>query len=187
MAALAVEHLGAGRGLEGARRTELSDLAPADGHIVGRADPGARVEHVGAADQQVRGRAVADDERRVRLAAVGLGERHHASCGAGVDSAGGGAARPTRSSYSTAMRTTTPAATCWPMTACGESITSAASSTPRFTGPGCMSTWRALRRRPSIWYWAAYSRMRGTKESVMRSFCIRSAYTTSASPRRPRS
>ena len=41
------------------------------------------------------------------------------------------------------MRTTTPAATCWPITACGESITSAASSTPRLTGPGCMSTWRA--------------------------------------------
>ena len=36
------------------------------------------------------------------------------------------------------MRTTTPAATCWPMTACGESITSAASSTPRLTGPGCI-------------------------------------------------
>ena len=98
MAALAVEHLGAGRRLQGAGRAELGDLAAAHEHVVGRVDPGARVEHVGAADQQVRGRAVADDERRVRLAAVGLGERHHASCGAGVDSAGAGAARPASSS-----------------------------------------------------------------------------------------
>ena len=98
VAALAVEHLGAGRRLERAGRAERGDLAAADEHVVGRVDAGARVEHVGAADQQVRGGAVADDERRVRLAAVGLGERHHASCGAGVDGAGAGAARPASSS-----------------------------------------------------------------------------------------
>ena len=34
----------------------------------------------------------------------------------------------------------TPAATWAVMTACGESTTSALSSTPRLTGPGCMST-----------------------------------------------
>ena len=73
------------------------------------------------------------------------------------------------------MRTTTPASTCWPITACGESITSAESSTPRLTGPGCMRIWCGCRRRPSIWYCAAYSRSDGTKLSVMRSFCIRSA------------
>ena len=37
------------------------------------------------------------------------------------------------------------------MTACGESTTSPDSSTPRFTGPGCMSTWRGCSRRPLIW------------------------------------
>ena len=73
------------------------------------------------------------------------------------------------------MRTTTPAATCAVMTACGESTTSALSSTPRLTGPGCMSSWRGPSRRESIWYRAAYSRIDGTKESVMRSRCIRSA------------
>ncbi len=98
MAALAVEHLGAGRAPRGAGRAELGDLAAAHEHVVGRVDAGARVEHVGAADQQVRGRAVADDERGVRRAAVGLRERHHASCGAGVDAAGAGAARPASSS-----------------------------------------------------------------------------------------
>ena len=66
------------------------------------------------------------------------------------------------------------------MTAWGESTTSPESSTPRFTGPGCISTWDGLRRRPLIWYQAAYSRSEGTQASRMRSFCIRSAYTTSA-------
>ena len=40
--------------------------------------------------------------------------------------------------------------TCAVMTACGESTTSPESSTPRLTGPGCISTWRGLRRRPLI-------------------------------------
>ena len=47
--------------------------------------------------------------------------------------------------------TTTPDSTCWVISACGESITSDASSTPRLTGPGCISSWPAPRRRPSIW------------------------------------
>ena len=37
-------------------------------------------------------------------------------------------------------------------------------------------------RFPSIWYRAAYSRSDGTNEPVIRSRCIRSAYTTSAEP-----
>ena len=40
---------------------------------------------------------------------------------------------------------------CAVMTACGESTTSPDSSTPRLTGPGCMSTWRGCSRRPLIW------------------------------------
>ena len=73
------------------------------------------------------------------------------------------------------MRTTTPASTWAVITAWGESTTSPAISTPRLTGPGCMTTWRGPRRRPLIWYRATYSRSDGTQASVMRSFCIRSA------------
>ena len=97
VAALAVEHLGAGGRLERAGRAELGDLAAADEHVVRRVDAGARVEHVGAADQQLGGRAVADDERGVR-GRRWTRERHHASCVAGVDAAGAGAARPASSS-----------------------------------------------------------------------------------------
>ena len=49
-----------------------------------------------------------------------------------------------------------------------------------------MSSCRAPSRLEVIWYWAAYSRSEGTKGSLMRSFCIRRAYTTSA-PDRPSS
>ncbi len=78
------------------------------------------------------------------------------------------------------MRTTTPACTCAVMTACGESTTSPESSTPRFTGPGCISVWCGASRLPLIWYQAAYSRIDGTHVSLMRSCCMRSAYTTLA-------
>ena len=73
------------------------------------------------------------------------------------------------------MRTTTPASTWAVMTAWGESTTSPESSTPRFTGPGCMRTWRGVRRIPLIWYQAAYSRIEGTHVSLIRSCCMRSA------------
>ena len=49
------------------------------------------------------------------------------------------------------MRTTTPASTWAVMTACGESTTSPESSTPRLTGPGCMSICFADSRLPLIW------------------------------------
>jgi hypothetical protein len=39
-----------------------------------------------------------------------------------------------------------PALTCSPISACGESIASAESSTPRLTGPGCISSWRGRSR-----------------------------------------
>ncbi len=53
--ALAVDHLDAVGG-QRAGRAELGDLAAAHEHVVRRVDPAARVEHVGAADQQVGGR-----------------------------------------------------------------------------------------------------------------------------------
>ena len=59
------------------------------------------------------------------------------------------------------MRTTRPEATCSAISDWGESITSPESSTPRLTGPGCISSWRGPRRRESIWKWAAYSRIDG--------------------------
>jgi hypothetical protein len=98
VAPLAVEHLRARRRLERAGRAELGDLAPAHEDVLRRVDAGARVEHVRAADEQVGGRRVADDERGVRRGAAGFRERHHASCLAGVDGAGVGAARPASSS-----------------------------------------------------------------------------------------
>ena len=73
------------------------------------------------------------------------------------------------------MRTTTPASTCAVMTACGESTTSPESSTPRLTGPGVHQHLARRRRRPLIWYQAAYSRSEGTQVSLMRSRCMRSA------------
>ena len=41
--------------------------------------------------------------------------------------------------------------TCSPISACGESIASADSSTPRLTGPGCISSWPGRRRPALIW------------------------------------
>jgi hypothetical protein len=63
VAALAVDHLGARRGLERAGRAELGDLAAAHEHVGGAVVALARVEDVGAADQQVGGRRGDGDER----------------------------------------------------------------------------------------------------------------------------
>ena len=48
-------------------------------------------------------------------------------------------AAPPSSRYSTAIRTLTPLATCSTIVDRGESATSAAISTPRFIGPGCIT------------------------------------------------
>ena len=86
------------------------------------------------------------------------------------------------SSNSTAMRTATPLATCWVITAPGSSAGSTRISTPRFIGPGCITrAWSGSRRarsgvRPKR---ALYSRRLGTSASVMRSRCIRNRYSTS--------
>jgi hypothetical protein len=57
---------------------ELGDLAAADEHVQARVDPGARVEHVRALDQDVGGR------RRtvVELGHAGTGADLRAGCGA---------------------------------------------------------------------------------------------------------
>ena len=90
VAALAVDHLGALRRLERPGRAQLGDRAAADEHVVRRVDTLARVEHVGAADQQLGGRLLALDERLGALGAVG---GIHA-----VTSARSGAVRPASSS-----------------------------------------------------------------------------------------
>jgi len=96
VAPLAVEDLGARGRRQRSRRAELGDLPAAHQHIVGRVDAAARIEHVGAAHEQVSGRALAADERRVDGGAARLAD--HASCGVGSDTTGLGAARPASSS-----------------------------------------------------------------------------------------
>jgi hypothetical protein len=144
--AVAVDHLGAvGRGQ---RVADLGDVAVAQHDVADAVEIRARVEQARAADDDV-GRVV-----RGRVERRGLEpRRHHAApigSGAGSAATGAGAPDPASSSYRTAILTTTPDSTCWVIRACGESITSDASSTPRFTGPGCMRSCPALRRRPSI-------------------------------------
>ena len=63
-----------------------------------------------------------------------------------------------------------------------ESATSAAISTPRFIGPGCMTmAWSAMAssRRPSSPYSRAYSRRDGKNPARCRSSWTRSIITTS--------
>ena len=76
VAALALDHLGALGRLEAAGRAELRDLAVAHEHVVRRVDPGARVEHVGGADQHVGGRLLAVHERLGGARHVGAGGVH---------------------------------------------------------------------------------------------------------------
>ena len=74
------------------------------------------------------------------------------------------------------MRTATPLATWWVMTALGRSATSGAISTPRFIGPGCMTSaspgirWARSGVRPKR---AVYSRSVGTSACSWRSSCMR--------------
>ena len=72
VAALAVEHLGAVGRLERAGRADLGDLAAAHEDVVRRVDPGARVEHVGAADEQVGRRLLAMVEHAHAPAPAGV-------------------------------------------------------------------------------------------------------------------
>ena len=74
------------------------------------------------------------------------------------------------------MRTTRPARTCAVTRAAPESATRGSISTPRFIGPGCMTTWPGRTRSGVIPYSAVYSRSDGTNASpaAMRSRCMRS-------------
>ena len=91
--------------------------------------------------------------------------------------------QPSRSNR-TAMRTAMPLVTCWVMTAPGSSAGSTAISTPRFIGPGCITSVcgasRAARSgvRPKR---VVYSRRLGTSASFIRSCCMRRRYSTSMS------
>src|SRR5205085_6531419 len=129
------------------RRADLRYSACANAHVRGPIELRTRIERVHVAQQHIRVLERRPDERRLhyrnRLA--------HAGCPSAIEIPLGSAARvracacegalaPASSSYSTAMRTTTPASTCAVITACGESTTSPASSTPRLTGPGCISS-----------------------------------------------
>src|SRR5688572_19385848 len=162
------------------RRADLGDPPVPDEHIAHPVEAGARVEQPRAAHQHrggPRARAVELDGRARPEAVPGSSRGAHAGWGSVSAPActPPGAPRPASSSYNTAIRTTTPDSTCSAISACGESITSAASSTPRFTGPGCIRSCDGPSRRPSIWYRAAYSRSEGTNEPAIRSRCIRSA------------
>ena len=111
---------------------ELGDLTVADQHVVGFVDAGARIEHVGAAYQQLGRAALGREQPRARLA-LGVGQAAHQATAASIG-------EPASSSYRTAIRTATPALTWSPISACGESIVSADSSIPRLTGPGCITS-----------------------------------------------
>src|SRR2546425_2235711 len=91
------------------------DLAVLDQHVLDAVHRAGGIDHAPTADQQ-RHR-----ERPLR---------GHWACASPL--------RPPASSRSTAMRTATPLETWSRITEYGPSATSGDSSTPRFTGPGCM-------------------------------------------------
>src|SRR5262245_59486312 len=93
-----------------------------------------------------------------------------------------GSREPLSSRYSTAIRTETPLVTCSTIVDLGESATSAAISTPRFIGPGCITmAWsgNSAIRSQSRPYLRRYSRTVGKYASDIRSCCTRSIITTS--------
>ena len=83
------------------------------------------------------------------------------------------------------MRTAMPLVTCWVMTAPGSSAGSTAISTPRFIGPGCITSvcGPSFAARSGVSpKRVVYSRRFGTSASFIRSCCIRRRYSTSMSP-----
>ena len=77
----------------------------------------------------------------------------------------------------------TPLLTCATIVDRGESATSAAISTPRFIGPGCITiacSGSSAIRPVSSPYRRRYSRMLGKYAALIRSCCTRSIITTSA-------
>ena len=92
-----------------------NDLAALDDDGAGLVETARRVDDAG----------VAEDRRRSCAAPLGL-------------------RRGSSSASITAMRTATPISTCSWMTLCGPSAISEAISTPRFIGPGCMTSASSL-------------------------------------------
>src|SRR5581483_7043858 len=111
---------------------ELGDMPVADQDVPSLVDPGPGIQHVGGADQQVGPGSLGREQ---------LARAHAATAITGV---------PANSSYRTAIRTTTPAFTCSPIRAWGESMAAADSSIPRLTGPGCISSCPECRCETSI-------------------------------------
>ena len=81
------------------------------------------------------------------------------------------------------MRTETPLSTCWVMTDCALSAAMEAISTPRFIGPGCMTSAFGLAsatRSGVIYQWSQYSATDGNRPFCWRSRWMRRPITTSA-------
>ena len=175
-----LDHLGAlGLGASPARPSSAI-RAVADDHVVGAVDPG----DAGRARVAPRRTRSAPSPARMSSATRRGSRRLPAARSASAASAPARARRERgsgRSPPAPAARRGSPSARrgrrrpARSISDCGESITSPESSTPRLTGPGCISSCRGPSRRESIWKWAAYSRSEGTKLSLMRSCCIRSA------------
>src|SRR6202044_271138 len=139
-----------------------------------RGGPAADAVDHAAADQDV-GRVTAQrpcarDQPRSRFRAHVL-PPDHASASA-----------PPSSRYSTAMRTLTPLATCSTIVDRAESATSAAISTPRFIGPGCITmacSGSCAIRATSRPYRRLYSRTLGKYAAFIRSCWTRIIMITS--------
>src|SRR5437588_8493994 len=136
------------------------DRAGVNAHVEDGVDPLHRVEHAGAAHDDV-------------LSGTILDVQHHATSAAA--SARTPTGPPVSTSYRTAMRMTRPERTCVSTSASTESATRGSISTPRFIGPGCMTFWPGRSRSGVTPQRAAYSRRLGTKlaPASMRSCCMR--------------
>src|SRR5581483_6445099 len=162
----------------------------------GRAQVDVRIDERGRDDQAARaGRLEADDHPLLDRDAQALVDPLHRVDHPALEHEGGGAAvaagehhvtatatcagvaATVSRSYSTAMRTTSPERTCSVTSAASESATRGSISTPRFIGPGCITTCPGRTRSGVIAQRAAYSRSEGTKAApgCMRSLCMRSA------------
>src|SRR5581483_3951634 len=123
---------------------ELRDGAAVDADVEHGVDPLDRVEDARAADDEVVGAGAPDED--------------HATSSAASTSAGPAVSR----SYSTAIRTASPARTWSTTSAAPESATRGSISTPRFIGPGCITFCPGRSRSGVTHQRAAYSRSEGT-------------------------
>ena len=131
------------RARRAARLGELGDLAVADDEVAG-ARRARRAGRAGAAPRTIRSGAPPP----ARAVELPLGQRSRRLPDRGRLARRGARARGGRGRCRRAARRGSPSArpgplsTCAVISDCGESITSGESSTPRLTGPGCISSWR---------------------------------------------